>query len=58
MRYRTIQKAVSWEIISNAACFGLAILVFGNLGSCLVFTGACVALKLVMYYYHEMLWEK
>jgi uncharacterized membrane protein len=55
-RKRKLLKAISWEAASNAVCFVLAYFVFGNIGECLVFTVACVAIKLVMYYYHECLW--
>lgn len=56
-RKRTVAKAVSWESISNAICLGLAYLMFGNFGGCLIFTGICFILKLGLFYYHDELWD-
>jgi uncharacterized membrane protein len=54
---RTIYKALSWETSSNLVCLGIAYLVWGNIGSCILFTLVCVAIKLAGYCLHEMLWE-
>jgi uncharacterized membrane protein len=54
---RTILKGMSWEAISSTACLGLAYCVFGNFGDCLTFTGGCIALKVVLFYFHESLWK-
>ena len=58
MRRRAVYKAISWETISNVVCLGIAYCMFGHLGDCILFTLACIALKLVGYYYHEGIWEK
>lgn len=55
---RSWLKALSWEGISNAVCFFIAYMIFGNIGECLVFTLACVVLKVVGYYWHERIWER
>ncbi len=55
---KTWIKAISWEFFSNILCFFLAYLMFGNIGTCLVFTGICVAFKIILFYIHESLWSK
>jgi adenylylsulfate kinase len=57
-RKRTVAKAVSWEVISNAICLLLAYAIFGNIGGCLIFTGVCFGLKLGLFYYHERAWHQ
>jgi len=52
---RTITKAVSWETFSNPVCGGLADGWFGDLTSCVAFTGVCFVVKLILFYYHERL---
>jgi uncharacterized membrane protein len=56
-RRHTFWKAVSWEVVSSVVCLGLAYICFGSIGSCLVFTGVTLLIKLVMFYYHEQIWE-
>jgi uncharacterized membrane protein len=55
---RTFAKAVSWESFSNLVCLALAYAIFGNLGGCLVFTGVCFVLKLILFYGHERIWHQ
>jgi uncharacterized membrane protein len=55
---RTFAKAVSWESFSNLVCLALAYAIFGNLGGCLVFTGVCFVVKLLLFYGHERLWHQ
>ena len=57
-RRRSIMKALSWETFSNLVCFGLAILMFGNIGGCAIFTGICFVVKLVLFYWHERVWHQ
>ena len=57
-RKRIIAKAVIWETISNLVCFGLAFVMFGNIGGCIIFSLMCFVLKLVMFYYHERVWSR
>jgi uncharacterized membrane protein len=49
-------KAISFETISNIAGLLLAYLWFGNMCNCIAFTGACLVLKVVIFYYHEQVW--
>ena len=56
-RRRSLWKAVSWEIVSSVVSLGLAYVCFGSIGNCLVFTGVTLLIKLVMFYYHERIWE-
>jgi uncharacterized membrane protein len=55
---RSIFKAVSWETFSNLVCGGLAYGWFGDLTSCVAFTGVCFVVKLILFYYHERLWHQ
>ena len=57
-RRRSVLKALSWETFSNLVCFGLAYVMFGNLGGCAVFTAVCFIVKLILFYYHERLWHQ
>jgi len=57
MNKRSIYKAISWEGLSNAVVFIMAYAIFGNIGECAAFVLACVALKIVGYYYHERWWN-
>ena len=55
---RSIAKAVSFETVSNLAGFSIAYLMFGNLGGCVVFTGICFGVKLILFYEHERIWHQ
>jgi uncharacterized membrane protein len=55
---RSFAKAVSWETFSNLVCGGLAYGWFGDLTSCVAFTGVCFIVKLVLFYYHERIWHQ
>ena len=57
-RKRSLIKGLSFEIISNIAGFALAYAWFGDFGNCLLFTGVCFAMKLVIFYYHERFWHQ
>ena len=57
-RQRSIVKALSWETLSNLACFALAYATFGDLGGCAMFTAVCFAVKLILFYYHERTWHQ
>ena len=46
------------ETFSNLVCFGLAYVMFGNLGDCAIFTVIAIAVKLVLFYGHERIWEQ
>ena len=57
-RKRMIVKAITWEVVSNTICLGLAYTIFGNFGGCLMFTGICFALKIGLFYGHECAWHR
>jgi uncharacterized membrane protein len=57
-RKRTVTKALTWETFSNLVCFGLAYLMFGNIGGCAVFTAICFIVKLILFYEHERVWHQ
>jgi len=55
---RSIVKAVSFETVSNLAGFGIAYLMFGNLGGCAMYSGVCFVVKLILFYWHERAWHQ
>jgi uncharacterized membrane protein len=57
-RGRSFAKGFSWETFSNLVCFGMAYMMFGNLGGCAIFTLICFVVKLVLFYYHERIWHQ
>ena len=57
-RKRTIIKAISWETFSTLATFCVAWLMFGNLGTCIVFATTTFLMKLVLFYGHDRLWHQ
>jgi len=57
-RLRTLTKAATWEFFSNSFCFLLAVLMFGGIGSCLVFTAIAIGIKLGLFYVHDRVWHR
>ena len=57
-RSRTVIKATTYQLISNTVCLGLAYGMFGRFNDCLLFTGICFVMKLVLFYYHERTWHQ
>ena len=57
-RKRTITKVLSWESFSTTVCFGIAYMMFGNVGCCAVFAVICFLVKLVLFYGHERIWHQ
>ncbi len=55
---KILLKAISWEFLSNIICLFLAYLMFGNFCSCLIFTIICIVVKVLLFYVHELLWQK
>ncbi len=54
---RSIAEAISWEVVSTIASFGLAWFWFGNLGSCVAFSVVTAVLKVPLYCIHEGYWR-
>jgi adenylylsulfate kinase len=57
-RLRTFLKGLSWELFSNSICMLLAVLMFGGIGSCLLFTLIAVGIKLGLFYLHDRAWHR
>ena len=55
---RSFIKGLSWECFSNLVCGGLAYGWFGDLTSCVAFTGVCFIVKLILFYWHERAWHR
>ena len=57
MTRRTFLKAISFETISTITGCGLAWLMFGNFGSCVLYSVIAYAMKLALFCWHERLWR-
>ncbi len=55
---RTFVKALSWETFSTVACFGLAWVIFGNIGTCVQFALIAFFMKLGLFYIHERIFHQ
>jgi uncharacterized membrane protein len=53
-----MKKAISFELISNAAGLLAAYAIFGNIGNCLAFTFGLFIFKVALFQIHEVFWEK
>jgi uncharacterized membrane protein len=57
-RQRLIAKDISYQAISNLASLGLAWIMFGNIGGCIVFGLICFVAKTCIFYVNERIWDK
>jgi hypothetical protein len=57
MTRKMILKSLSFEFSSNVAGLWMAYWWFGNIGTCLAFTGVCMVVKIIMMLIHEWIWE-
>jgi uncharacterized membrane protein len=57
MTRRTLLKAISFETISTITGCGLAWLMFGDFGSCVLYSVIAYAMKLTLFCWHERLWR-
>jgi uncharacterized membrane protein len=55
---RSITKAVTWETFSTLATFGVAWVMFGEMGTCITFAAITFVMKLILFYFHERLWHQ
>ena len=55
---RLVAKDISYQAISNLASLGLAWIMFGNIGGCVVFGTICFVAKTLIFYVHERLWDR
>jgi adenylylsulfate kinase len=55
---RSFVKGFSWELISLIITFILALIVFGTIKTCIMFSAINFVVKLVFFYEHERLWHQ
>ncbi len=56
--YRSLTKAISWEIISLVLTSCIAYPFFGTIGKSISLAMICFVVKVVFYYLHERLWHQ
>jgi uncharacterized membrane protein len=56
-RVRSILKTLSWRIIATTTTVTIAYFVFGDISSALKVGGIEFFAKMVIYYFHERLWQ-
>ena len=54
---RSILKGISWRIIATLTTISIAYLITGKLDFALEIGGIEVISKIVLYYFHERLWQ-
>jgi uncharacterized membrane protein len=57
-RYRSIVKAISWRATGTVDTLIVSYLVTGKIGVALSIGGIEVFTKMILYYFHERLWNK
>ena len=56
-RSRTFIKTISWRIVATTTTMIIAYFVFGNVSAALTVGGIEFFAKMVIYYFHERLWQ-
>jgi uncharacterized membrane protein len=54
---RTVLKTLSWRLIATTTTIVIAYFVFGDVASALAVGGIEFFAKMVIYYFHERLWQ-
>lgn len=57
-RARSIVKGISWRVLGTLDTFLLAFILFGNITSAAKIAGTEVITKIVLYYFHERIWNR
>ena len=56
-RTRSVMKGISWRIIATLTTISIAFLITGKLDFAMEIGGVEVFAKIVLYYFHERLWQ-
>jgi len=56
--YRSIAKSVSWRTIGTLDTILISMLITGKLDLALAIGGVEVFTKMILYYFHERIWNK
>ena len=54
---RSLVKALSWRVVASLATFFIGYFITGNLHFALMIGGLDVIIKIILYYFHERLWQ-
>jgi Predicted membrane protein len=57
-RYRSIVKAISWRATGTVDTFIVSYVVTGKVGIALSIGGIEVFTKMILYYFHERIWNR
>jgi uncharacterized membrane protein len=55
---RLLAKAISWEVLATFVTVLIAYPFTGSLCSSLSLASACLVIKIVLFYYHDLAWER
>lgn len=56
--YRSIIKSISWRITGTIDTFIISYLITGQIHFALSISGVEVVTKMILYYFHERIWNK
>lgn len=54
---RSIVKAFSWRFVSTCTTFAIVYIVTGELSLATSIAGVEVVIKMILYYFHERVWQ-
>jgi uncharacterized membrane protein len=57
-RYRSIVKSISWRITGSLDTFIVSFIITGKAGVALSISGVEVFTKIILFYFHERIWNK
>jgi uncharacterized membrane protein len=57
-RYRSIVKSISWRITGSLDTFIVSYIITGKAGVALSISGVEVFTKIILFYFHERIWNK
>ncbi|TLX71966.1 DUF2061 domain-containing protein [Labilibacter sediminis] len=57
-RYRTLMKTISWRVTGTVDTFVISYLITGKVGLAASISGVEVFTKMILYYWHERLWNR
>ena len=57
-RYRTLLKTISWRVTGTVDTFLISYLITGKIGLAASISGVEVFTKMILYYFHERIWNR
>jgi uncharacterized membrane protein len=55
---RLLAKAISWEVLATFVTVLIAYPFTRSVCSSLYLAGACLIIKVILFYYHELVWAR